>query len=327
MPKSNTDRLTTGIIVTLSVLGLIYFGYQAFFTESNIDQPNPFEYNIDHFKKSDEALHHHSEINTISVDKQKLTALAIGPGDKLYVGGDNSCTIFDKEGNIVSNLSLKQPIAALAVDQNEDIYCAIADHVEIFDQTGNQKSKWLALNEKSILTSVKITTDHVYLADAGNLVVLQYDKNGQLIREIGKKDKSKEIPGFIIPSPYFDVAVDPDGFLWAANTGRLSLENYTVEGDFRSKWGEPGMDVERFCGCCNPSHFAILEDGAFVTAEKGIPRVKVYNRIGQLISVVAGPDEFDEGTVGMDLAVDSKNRIYVLDPMRGQVRIFIKTQI
>ena len=41
-------------------------------------------------------------------------------------------------------------------------------------------------------------------------------------------------------------------------------------------------------------------------------------------AVVAGPDQFTEGTVGIDLAVDSKNRIYVLDPMRKQVRIFEK---
>jgi hypothetical protein len=84
------------------------------------------------------------------------------------------------------------------------------------------------------------------------------------------------------------------------------------------------MDIERFCGCCNPGHIAILQDGSFVTAEKGIARVKIYNRLGQLVAVVAGPEKFMEGTVGMDLAVDSRNRIYVLDPKRHCVRIFEK---
>jgi len=128
----------------------------------------------------------------------------------------------------------------------------------------------------------------------------------------------------VIPSPYFDVAVDPDGFLWAANTGRHSLENYTREGKLRSSWGEFSMEIEGFCGCCNPSHFAILEDGSFVTSEKGIPRVKIYDRLGRLSSVVAGPDRFDIGTVGLDLALDSAQRILVLDPARRKVRTFVK---
>ena len=33
-----------------------------------------------------------------------------------------------------------------------------------------------------------------------------------------------------------------------------------------------------FFGCCNPAQLAVLPDGRFVTAEKGIPRVKIYSR-------------------------------------------------
>jgi hypothetical protein len=84
------------------------------------------------------------------------------------------------------------------------------------------------------------------------------------------------------------------------------------------------MEIEGFCGCCNPSHFVILDDGSFVTSEKGIVRVKVYNRLGNVVSVVAGPDQFAEGTVGLDLAKDSSQRIYVLDPPKKAVRIFAK---
>ena len=41
------------------------------------------------------------------------------------------------------------------------------------------------------------------------------------------------------------------------------------------------------------------------------------------MSVVATPDSFNEGTKGLDLAVDSKDRILVLDPERNQVRVFV----
>ena len=84
------------------------------------------------------------------------------------------------------------------------------------------------------------------------------------------------------------------------------------------------MEIEGFAGCCNPSHFVILENGSFVTAEKGIARIKIYNRLGNLESVVAGPDQFIEGTVDLDLAVDSKQRIFAMDQKKKAVRIFSK---
>ncbi len=84
------------------------------------------------------------------------------------------------------------------------------------------------------------------------------------------------------------------------------------------------MTIDGFSGCCNPSHIAILADGSFVTSEKGLVRVKILNPTGKLKSVVAGPDQFDEETRGLDLAVDSENRIIVLDPKKRLIRIFEK---
>ena len=82
------------------------------------------------------------------------------------------------------------------------------------------------------------------------------------------------------------------------------------------------MSMEGFCGCCNPSNFAMLSDGSFVTSEKGIERIKVYGPGGIFRNVVAGPDSFIEGTRGIDLAVDAQDRILALDPEKKQIRIF-----
>ena len=127
--------------------------------------------------------------------------------------------------------------------------------------------------------------------------------------------------------PFFDVTADSDGFIWVVNPGRHSLENYTPEGDLRTSWGQFSMGIEGFCGCCNPTHIVILDDGSFVTSEKGIVRVKVYNSLGNIVSVVAGSEQFIEGTTGLDLAKDTAQRVYVLDPMKKQVRIFEKNRV
>ena len=100
-------------------------------------------------------------------------------------------------------------------------------------------------------------------------------------------------------------------------------------------WGKSSAGIEGFSGCHNPVNFAILPDGSFVTCEKGLPRVKIYSPEGVFESVVAGTELFDmteedliseEGTeqlkVGLDVAVDSQGRIFVLDPVRKTARIF-----
>jgi hypothetical protein len=53
-----------------------------------------------------------------------------------------------------------------------------------------------------------------------------------------------------------------------------------------------------------------------------MPRVKIYDPRGTFQALVAGPDRFAEGTAGLDLTVDSRGRVIVLDPKSRTVRIF-----
>jgi hypothetical protein len=66
-----------------------------------------------------------------------------------------------------------------------------------------------------------------------------------------------------------------------------------------------------------------------------LPRVKVYAADGTFESVVAGPESFPENAqsrsgdspteavrAGLDLAVDLKGSIYVLDRVAGNIHVF-----
>jgi len=325
--KQKKERLLTVAVIAVSVTGILYFGYKAIRDNSARGQGNPFEYDIEDFKKSGAALVHYTEVGRIRIELKSVFGISVGPDDRIYVSGDNSLLIFNGDGILHSTISKVDPAYCLFVDKNHDLYLGMDDHVEVYDRKGEKKSSWESLGEEAIITSIAVSENNVFVADAGNNIVWKFDKSGNRLKRIGEKDEARDIPGFIIPSPFFDVALDPDGFLWVANTGRHSLENYTQDGDFRTSWGEFSMEIKGFSGCCNPSHFAILEDGSFVTSEKGLARVKVYNRIGDLVSVVALPDQFIEGTVGLDLAVGSSQRIYILDPRQKLVRIFEKKQL
>lgn len=313
-----------GTVAGITLTGIA--GISLLKQESGRNQNNPFEYNIDNFKNIDKSLLTYKEEEPIKIDYKDYFSITIDTKDQLYVSVDKKILVFDKQNNQLFTFDIDESAYCLDSDYKGNLYLGMADHVEIYDKAGVKKDSWNSLGTEAILTSIAVAEDYIYVADAGNLVVWKYDKLGKVMGEIGRKDEKKDLPGFVIPSPFFDVEIDPDGFLWAANTGRHSLENYTKDGGLRTSWGIPSMSIEGFAGCCNPSHFVILENGSFVTAEKGIVRIKVYNILGKLESVVAGPDEFTEGTVDLDLAIDSKQRIFTLDHKQKAVRIFSKKE-
>jgi len=61
-----------------------------------------------------------------------------------------------------------------------------------------------------------------------------------------------------------------------------------------------------------------------VTVEKGVARVKIYGAEGKFESVVAQPTDFAvaDNEVLADVAVDSQDRILILDPASKDIRIY-----
>jgi hypothetical protein len=127
--------------------------------------------------------------------------------------------------------------------------------------------------------------------------------------------------GLIVPSPHLDVAIAPDGNVMNSNPGEHRVETHSPDGKMLSKWGKESMDIDGFCGCCNPTDFALLPDGSVVTSEKGLLRVKIYDSAGVFKEVVAGAESFNETITALDLAA-YLDRIYVLDPFNKVVRIY-----
>ncbi len=321
--KSNgVKNILSGFIIIVIAAGLTFLGYRSLSRKQVTESENPYEYNIKAFLDIPDSLIHYSEIKKIATGLNNNYGIAVDSLTRLYVTGDSSVVIFNADGKVHTFFSLPSSANCIAVDEKFTIYLGMHNHVDVYDFNGKRTAIWEPLEENSYITSIAVSPENVYVADAGKQIVLRYNKSGTLLNRIGDKDEARDIPGFIVPSPYFDVAVDPDGFIWVVDPGRQSLENYKPNGDLRSFWGTATMRLEGFSGCCNPSNIALLPDGSFVTSEKGLERVKVHNRIGEFVSVVAPPKLFARGTVGLDLAADTNGLIYVLDPKAGCVRIF-----
>ena len=301
--------------------------------------PKSCDYSLDEYEKIKPAMVCYRQMTEIPVQMKEVRAVAAGRDDRILVAGDKAITVFAHDGKRIEQIELQQEPYCLAVaDANHALpgrlYVGMKDHVEIFDGQGKRQAVWSPAGPRAVLTSIALSEEDVFVADAGSRIVWRYDTSGKLVGRIGERDPSREISGFVIPSPYFDMALAPDGLLRVANPGRLRVEAYTFDGHQELWWGKSGTAVGEFSGCCGPSNIAILSDGRVVTAEKGIPRVKIYSPSGKFECVVAGPDILapnfsaaigtcDEHTRHpVDLAVDSRSRILVLDPAAGCVRIF-----
>jgi hypothetical protein len=273
----------------------------------------------------DPALIKYRQSGEIPVAMAEVRGLAVGPEDRIYVAGDRAIRVFDADGTARSKIALSGPPRCLAVGGAEHaspgrIYVGMSDHVELIDPSGAPAGRWPSLGQQALITSIAAAEKEVFVADAGNRIVCHYNADGQLQGKIGARDHARRIPGFVITSPYFDLAVGHDGLLYVVNPRALRLEAYTFQGDLELTWGKGSPEIDGFFGCCNPAHFAILADGRFVTAEKGIPRIKVYTPQGEFSCVVAGPEQM--AVPAADVATDSHERVLVLDPAAKSVRIF-----
>jgi len=329
--------LIVAAAVALAVTATAVVVFQAERTRRVGPSPDGrFRYDLQALRKTNPDLVLYVETAAFETGFKRARAIAVGPDDKIYVAGDRGIRTYAPDGRPLTEIALTGAPRALAAGADGRLYVCMKDHVEVVDPTGRPLASWAGRGPKALLTSIAVAGGQVFVADAGNRIVLRYDAAGRLLGEIGKKDPRRNVPGFVIPSPYFDIALGADGLLRVADPGRHRIEAYTPEGDLEFFWGRYGTDVAGFSGCCNPVNFAMLPGGGFVTCEKGISRVKTYTAAGAFEGVVAGAETFSApgagiraggagaGSGSLDVAVDSTGRVLVLEPHSARVRIFTR---
>ncbi|MHC4713176.1 MAG: NHL repeat-containing protein [Planctomycetota bacterium] len=283
---------------------------------------NPYKYDLEPFLDVPDELLLYREAEPIAVSVSEPAAVAFGLGGRILVAGTDGIEPLSSEGKGLAVWPLSSPGTAIAVSETVMVYVGLGDHVEVYDADGRLQAAWTPLGENAFITSLAVAGDNVFAADFDSRLVWKFDLTGKLLGHIGSSSATTG-DSFILPSPYFDLAAGPDGSLWTANPGRLRVEERDNEGGVKRRFGKPSVRIGGFCGCCNPTHIALDSEGRIFTSEKGLPRVKRFNADGGLTAVVAGPRQFAEGTVGLDLAVGPDGKVFVLDPKRGAVRVFV----
>jgi hypothetical protein len=251
---------------------------------------------------------------TAEIPEGHLKAIAAGANGEIYAGGSTYIKCLDSSLKVVWSIDSPYPVTSLTAF-GDTILASSSDQVIILDSRGKILGEWGPFEDKAYITSVALCSKYAAFADAGNRTVFILDRQGAVVSMIGQNDSQ-----FIVPSPYFDIAFGKDDVLFIANTGHRRIETRTISGELVSYFGEPGTAPEAFCGCCNPAHFALVP-GGFVTAEKGLNRIKLLNETGGFNEFVSSADRF-MASIPLDLASGNGNVIYAANPADSKIYEF-----
>ena len=309
------------LIILLVVVIIIVIALDLRSTRVGNRSENKYELNMDELMTVDTTLIGYKEIRNYNIEADSPHAITFHQ-QKIYIAADGFLQTFNIQGNQLLKVTLPYEPACLDVAEDGNIVIGFRNRIGFFNEDAELLWMGDTLGYRSIITAVAVKNQLIFVADAGNRVVHRYDISGKYLDQFEGKTGEQDSVGFIVPSGYFDLKINPEGELWVVNPGRHAFENYTYEGELRSFWENNTPGLEGFTGCCNPAHLAFLPDGSFVTSEKLIVRIKTHKPSGELLSVVASPEQFQENGIAPDIAVDTSGNIYALDFDRKIVRVF-----
>lgn len=286
------------------------------------DLDDAFVYDVDRYRVVPPERIGYREVACFETGLVRAAAVAVAADGGIFAAGDDRVVVLSPEGDRRAEIPVEGKPCALAVSPGGGLHLATEDRVFRGPLSGPLAELLRLPGDRARITSIAVDRDSVWVADAGSRGVWRFGLDGVPRGRIGDRDPDRGLPGFNVPSPYFDLLVAPDGLLRIVDPGRHRIDAFTVDGHRELSWGEASFALEGFSGCCNPAHLALLPDGSFVTSEKGIPRVKVYDASGSFVTAVVGSDGLDTEVAPCDVAADSRGRIVLLDPGRGRVRVF-----
>jgi hypothetical protein len=253
--------------------------------------------------------------------RRSLSGLALGPRDAVHALGDGEVRVFEAAGRLARHFRVAENASCLGVAGDGRVAVGSPGRVDLYGVTGAHEGGFaVGTREKPAdVTAVRLFQDAALVADAAARVIRRCDLRGAERGVIGARNKTG---GFMLPNRSLDFDVDSAGVVHVADSGRHQVSSWTLDGTMLAAFGRFGMaNPEDFVGCCNPVNVAVAPDGAVVTAEKMVARVKVFGKDRTLLAVI-GPGPFDPMCRHIHVAVDSGGRILAADPERRTIEVF-----
>lgn len=296
--------------VSVILLLLVFIGYMVFDLALKKDNVSS-----DAVSETDSVIADQWYVTTVfDQGKGQLNAVTVSDDGIVILGGDSFISCYDSGLVLQWEYKTVLPVSALAISQQK-IYAVAGNIIEVLNMNGEKDDEWGPFEDNSMITSISANDTYVAYADAAGKAVFVLDKEGVMKYLIGNSEET-----FIIPSLYFDVALGSDNILYTANTGKRRIERRKIDGTLLDYFGEEGTDPGAFCGCCNPAHFTLIP-GGYITAEKGINRIKILNTKGEFIESVSFSNKFIP-SLPLDIASSDGKIIYGANSADSKLYLF-----
>lgn len=228
--------------------------------------------------------------------------------NKLFISAGQTIHIYNVEGNRLGSFPVGQDVRDITIDGDE-IYLLYPARIAVFSMNGEPVREWEACSQLSDYCSFTIAGDAIFVTDAANKEICKYTTEGNFVKFI------QSPRNFIIPSYTFDIESRNDT-IYCVNSGRHSIETYTLNGDFVTSFGSSGAEAGFFAGCCNPAYISFTSGGTLLTSEKGNPRISCFGRDGKFRSVL-----LDSKTLG------GGSKAYPVKPYQDKLLVAAKNRI
>ena len=222
--------------------------------------------------------------------------------DSFYISTEDSIFVYNLSGTKTHCFVTGSNVRDIKVKEDQ-IYLLYPTKIERYSLAGELIKFWKTCSENSDYCSIALSTEYVYATDAENKNICQYTKEGNLVRFI------KSPQGFVIPSHSFDIIYINDT-LYCVNSGRHSIESYTLSGEFIASFGKADNEAGGFAGCCNPAYIAGTSNGDIITSEKGTPRISCYGKNGKFRTILFNSESLGGGNAAYKMTV-YKDYIYI----------------
>ena len=206
----------------------------------------------------------------------------------IYVAGDSAVAVLKPSGESVRRISFTEAPRCIAVAKRR-LIVGLRDRVLLCDLDGKTLSETKRLAKDAALTSLAVAADGtIFAADGGSSSIWRISPDGDVLDRLAGGKGGR----FAVPKSFFPITW-ADGGLVVAHPGRHRVERYDADGELLARWGKRSRGLDGFSGCCNPVSVAVTGSGEFVTAERGQPRIKLFDKAGKFRAEIAGPEAFD----------------------------------
>lgn len=150
---------------------------------------NPYAFDVSEYAKVsvDEILYEEEKVLQLRVAEPKGIAFHQGT---LFVIADSSLLQMNLQGQLLQETKLEASPTAIAVD--DLVWLGMKNQVVCLNFDGQEVERWENYGGRSVITSLAVSPDFVFVADAGNRLVYQCKRMANWYGRLAKRMSRKQ---------------------------------------------------------------------------------------------------------------------------------------